>query len=70
MIYLYLTGVHPTSVHLMGVCLMGVYLIGVHFKDDVKRSPPQPTRGSTSLHARSPHGAAVLMGSASSWLNA
>jgi len=40
MIYLYLTGVHPTSVHLMGgcpigvyltgMCLLGVYLTGVH----------------------------------------
>src|ERR1700722_19527147 len=29
MIYLYLTGVHPTSVHLMSGCLMGVYLTGV-----------------------------------------
>jgi hypothetical protein len=27
MIYLYLTGVHPTSVHLMGGYLVGVYLL-------------------------------------------
>src|SRR5947209_1296282 len=30
MIYLFLTGVHPTSVHLIGGCLMGVYLTGVY----------------------------------------
>jgi hypothetical protein len=30
MIYLFLTGVHPTSVHLIGGCLMGVYLTDVH----------------------------------------
>ena len=29
MIYLYLTGVHPTSVHLMGGCPIGVYLTGM-----------------------------------------
>jgi hypothetical protein len=33
MIYLCLTGVHPTSVHLMGGCLMGVYLTGVYLMD-------------------------------------
>ena len=38
MIYLYLTGVHPTSVHLIGGCLMGVYLtcvylLGVYLTD-------------------------------------
>jgi Pentapeptide repeats (8 copies) len=30
MIYLFLTGVHPTSVHLIGGCLIGVYLTGVY----------------------------------------
>jgi hypothetical protein len=30
MVYLYLTGAHPTSVHLIGGCLLGVYLTGVH----------------------------------------
>src|SRR5947209_8283602 len=38
MIYLFLTGVHPTSVHLTGGCLMGayltcVYLLGVYLTD-------------------------------------
>src|SRR5271155_2489137 len=38
MIYLFLTGVHPTSVHLIGGCLMGVYLtcvylLGVYLTD-------------------------------------
>ena len=33
MIYLFLTGVHPTSDHLIGGCLMGVCLFGVYLTD-------------------------------------
>jgi hypothetical protein len=47
MIYLYLTGVHPTSVHLIGWCLLSVYLTG-------RASYEHGSHGDI-LHGNAPH---------------